>query len=86
MNNTISLGAWIIIGLFALMIIGLNLSLLAAWRNKDKNQPGLWQDIAGALRHPWQQEEQQLDELSRRAKEIKARAGQIPGESGKEKE
>jgi hypothetical protein len=59
--------AWIVIGLFALLIIALNISLLAALRHKKGGgQPFLgWQKAVRTLRQPWQKEDEQLSELNR---------------------
>jgi hypothetical protein len=68
----ISLAAWIIIGLVALIFISLNVSLLTAWIKRD-NHPN--SKIGFGLRHSlgkhWLKENEQLCELNRRANRLR---------------
>jgi hypothetical protein len=72
MENNLSLGAWVVIGLVALIFITLNLSLLNAWMKKDHGQqPGIWQDLSQSLGKRWKQDEDQLRELRWRTKRLR---------------
>jgi len=69
--------AWVIIGIAALMIIGLNISLVAAWRRRNektarnRGKESLWTKA-------WDIEDRQINELSARVEKLKDIDGLLP--------
>jgi len=72
MTHPIPIFAWVVIGLFALLVIGLNLSLWSAYRNRNKkpSQPRT-QKTKNTLQDPWFVEDQQWKELSDHVEKFK---------------
>jgi hypothetical protein len=59
--------AWILIGFIALLVISGFASLFSmAWRKESRPARPWWVNAWRGLTHPWEAEDQQLDELSRR--------------------
>lgn len=65
MNLQGSIPGYVIIILFALMVVAINVSLFTAIRNRSKaNNRGLLRSNLDILRSPWKGEDQQLEDLS----------------------
>ncbi len=77
MHNIPPLG-WIALGLLAVFVIVLNLTLIKAFRNKKKTVPknssGAFHRLGETIRNPWQKEDDMLSELSRRATELRGKS------------
>ena len=66
--------AWIALGGLLIFIILLNVSLITAIKNRDKNQPNILQKTAEGIRDPWKNENEQLAELSERVEKLKSKS------------
>ncbi|GAP14371.1 hypothetical protein LARV_02139 [Longilinea arvoryzae] len=77
MNDISPLG-WVILGLLALFLVVLNLSLFTAWRDKkkgrDKDSNSPFQGLEQSIRKPWKKEDEMLSELARRAAELRRKS------------
>ena len=66
--------AWIVLGGLLIFIVLLNVSLITAIKNRGKNQPNILQKAAEGIRDPWKNENEQLDELSKRVEKLKSKS------------
>jgi hypothetical protein len=69
----ISTIGWVVVILFGVFIIGMNLSLVQYWKRKGR-KPGniaTIQRIVRRARNPWEEEEQTLQDLSRKVEPFK---------------
>lgn len=63
---------YLILGLVILLIITLNLGLWAALKRKNQSHKNEWiNKLSFSLRNPWQQEDEQLQELSNRVNRLR---------------
>lgn len=79
MENQISPIAWVIIGVLVVVIIVVNLALIATFLGRNRPQGDQhaprperppYNDLPETIRHPWHREDEMLDELSKRVKEM----------------
>lgn len=72
MDIDISQNALIAFGLIILLILAINLGLWAVWKRRDEHQQGSWLSrMSKTLRSPWQDEQSNMQELTRRLKELR---------------
>jgi hypothetical protein len=72
--------AWVAFGLIGLLALGLYGWLFSLWRNKgSQKDPGeQLKKSTRAMLNPWEKEDQQLSELSRRVKDLKNTSNKPP--------
>ena len=63
--------AKIALGLIAFLFFSTNLSLWLAWRKRNNKQSDWLGKISNAVRDPWENENKQLDELSKRVARLR---------------
>ncbi len=77
MEHEIPAFAWVIVGVMIVLIVAVNLALIATFlgRNRPKGDTPSprperlpFSDLPETIRHPWHQEDEMLEELSRRVK------------------
>lgn len=72
MDIDLSQSTWGAIGLIALLILAVNLGLWAAWKRRDARQQGQWLTrMSKTLRAPWQAEQLNMQELTKRLSELR---------------
>jgi hypothetical protein len=72
--NEIPLLGWVCLGSIVFMVIGLYLSLLAAWRKKDQNsqsRPMQGTQIINTLRKPWAREDAEWEKLHQQTEKLR---------------
>jgi hypothetical protein len=69
--NDISPTAWIVIILLACIIIGTNLSLIYALRNRNRKSPSSHPNrTLETIKHPWDAEDREWNKLSEKVKNL----------------
>jgi cytochrome c-type biogenesis protein CcmH/NrfG len=72
MEVDLSQNALVAIGLIVLLILAVNLGLWAVWKRRDERQQGSWLSrMSKTLRSPWQAEQSNMQELTRRLTELR---------------
>jgi len=66
---------WIVLIVLCLVIFSSYLALWGILRSKKQGGDGMWENISQTIRQPWRKEDHNLDELSRRVKELEGRKG-----------
>ena len=68
--DNLPLLAWILIGIAAVMVIGLNVSLLIAWRRRNE-KPSPARGKESFWMKAWDNEDRQISELASRVQQLK---------------
>jgi len=72
--NDIPILGWVCLGSIVFMVLGLYLSLFAAWRRKDQKPPDeaiQGNRIINALRKPWAREDSDWEKLHSQAEQLR---------------
>lgn len=73
--------AWVILIILAVTILVMNIGLIASFWKKNTTRPtDNLRDIGKVLRNPWYKEDEQLEKLAQKAKEIRENQPPEPGE------
>jgi hypothetical protein len=72
-------GIVIVLGIVILLVIGINGALFMAMRRgKEIQQINLWRQALGRARDPFEHENRDLAELSRRVRELESQENESP--------
>ncbi len=70
--------AWLLFGFIVILVVGINLALIAAFLGRNRphseksarSEPLPFNDLPETIRHPWHREDEMLEELSERVKDM----------------
>lgn len=71
---------WVVLIILVSLVVVVNIALVVAlWRRGKTGIGGILNKTGGSLRNPWQREDDELDELARRADELRRRQDDSSG-------